>query len=100
MKTTISKQNGKLIAILEGTLDTAASEQLARDLSPLADCQGCDIVIDCTRLKYICSSGLRILLGIRKRANVVGSNVTLFGVNDDIRDILHTTGFHNLFNIQ
>ncbi len=99
MKTTITKQEGKIIATLEGSLDTAASEQTAKELTPLNDCEGCDIQIDCTRLTYICSSGLRILLSIRKRAAVFGSHVTLTGVNDDIRDVLQTTGFNNLFDI-
>ena len=99
MKTTITEKDGKLIASLEGSLDTAASEQTAKDLTPLNDCEGHDIEIDFAKLVYISSSGLRILLGIRKRAAAVGSRVALSGVNSDILDVLQTTGFTNLFDI-
>ena len=100
MKTNIIEQNGKLTAYLEGSLDTAASGQTALELAPLKNCQGHDIDIDCSKLTYISSSGLRILLTIRKNASAVGSSVTLIGVSDDIRDVLTTTGFHNLFTIK
>ncbi len=53
MKTTFREENGKYIATLEGRLDTVASEQTAKDLSPLKDCTGHDIIIDCTNLEYI-----------------------------------------------
>jgi len=100
MKTTITKEDGKLIATLEGSLDTAAAEQTSRELAPLNDCEGLDIIIDCTGLTYISSSGLRILLSIRKYAAAVGSNVTLTGVSDGIFDVLKITGFNNLFTIE
>jgi anti-sigma B factor antagonist len=100
MNTTVTEQNGKLIAKLEGSLDTAAAEQTAQQLSPLQKCEGRDIVIDCTGLTYISSSGLRIFLSIRKNAAIVGSHVTLTGISDNIRDVLITTGFHNLFTIE
>ena len=99
MKTTISEQDGQLVATLEGTLDTAAADQTSRELAPLHDCRGKDIMIDCSKLDYISSSGLRILLGVRKHASAVGSNVTLRGANEDILDVLRTTGFNNLFTI-
>lgn len=99
MKTTITKEDGKMIATLEGRLDTAASEQASKELSALHDCEGYDIVLDFSQLTYISSSGLRILLGIRKYASAVNSHVTLTGVNEDIREVLFTTGFNNLFEI-
>lgn len=100
MKTTITQQNGVIEAILDGSLDTAASEQATRDLAPLLESNGRDIIIDCTSLRYISSSGLRILLSIRKSANKTGSTVTLTNVNSVIRDVLFTTGFQNLFTIK
>lgn len=100
MKTTINEQNDLIIAVLEGSFDTAASEQAANDLAPLHECKDRDVLIDCTDLTYICSSGLRILLGIRKSAAAAGRNVTLSHVNADIRDVLMITGFQNLFNIE
>ena len=99
MKTTLTEQDGKIVAILEGTLDTAAAEQTARDLAPLNEPVRRDILIDCSKLTYIPSSGLRILLAVRKHATVNGSTVALKSPNENILDVLRTTGFTNLFTI-
>ncbi len=100
MKTTFQEKDGKYIATLEGRLDTVAAEQVTKDLSPLNDCTGHDIIIDCTNLEYISSSGLRILLNIRKNAAAVGSKVTILNINNEIKKVFEMTGFNTLFNIQ
>ena len=64
MKTTIQEIEGNVVAILEGCLDTAAAAETAQAMSPLNDVTGKDIVIDCTKLEYISSSGLRIFLDV------------------------------------
>lgn len=99
MKTIIKEEEGKITAVFEGRLDTAAATQTTKDIAPLMESTGQDIVIDCTELTYISSSGLRILLGIRKHAGVAGGKVTITGANDNIREVLFTTGFNNLFEI-
>lgn len=99
MKTTFREENGKYIATLEGRLDTVAADQTAKDLSPLNDCTGHDIIIDCTNLEYISSSGLRILLNIRKNASAVGSKVTILNINEEIEKAFEMTGFDTLFEV-
>ena len=60
MKTTIKELDDKVIAILEGCLDTSVAAETERALNPLNDVEGKDIIIDCTHLDYISSAGLRI----------------------------------------
>jgi anti-anti-sigma factor len=100
MKTTIQKQDGNLIAILEGRLDTAAAQEAEKAMQPLYDCDGLDVVIDCTAMEYISSSGLRIFLGILKNAKAKGSHVYIKGISDDIRAVFAMTGFINLFEFK
>jgi len=100
MKTTIQEQDGNMIAILEGRLDTAASPETEKAMSPLLDCEGKDIIIDCTNLEYISSSGLRIFLGILKSAKPKGCHVYIKGISDDIRAVFAMTGFINLFEFK
>lgn len=97
MKTTIQQQDNKLVAILEGRLDTAAAPQCEQDLQPLNNSTGQDIVFDCTALDYISSSGLRLFLGVLKNAKPKGSHVYIKGMNADLRNIFTMTGFVNLF---
>ena len=46
MKTTIQQQDGNLVAVLEGRLDTAAAAATEKELQPLYDCEGKNIVFD------------------------------------------------------
>ena len=46
MKTTIQEQDGNVVAILEGSLDTAAAAETEKAMDPLNDVEGNDIIID------------------------------------------------------
>ena len=98
MKTTLEKRDGKMVATLIGELDTAAAIDVEKALQPLYESKGVDVVIDCERLEYIASSGLRILLSILKKTKAGGSKVTLLNVNDEIRTVFELTGFISLFD--
>ena len=89
-----------MVAILEGRLDTAVSEEVEEQLSPLHKCKDKDIVIDCTDLTYISSSGLRILLSIYKFTRRTGHKAVLMHINDDIHDTFAISGFIQLFTIE
>ena len=96
-KVTISEQDGKIVATLIGDLDNVASTEAARGLEPIFERTDCNVLIDCTELEYISSSGLRILLNIYKHARSNGHLVTLKGLSDDVREVLVLGGFMQLF---
>ena len=100
MKTSIVQQNGELIAVLEGRLDTSVSAQTEQELQPLYDSQGQNIVFDCNKLEYISSSGLRIFLNVLKVAKSKGDRVFITGANADIKKIFAMVGFTNLFEFR
>jgi anti-anti-sigma factor len=100
MTTSVQEIDGKLVAKLCGELDTAAAPETEQALQPLLESGGKDIIIDCTELDYIASSGLRILLGIRKKATELGSRVVLKNVGDAVRDVLDLTGFISIFEFE
>ncbi len=100
MTTTIQETDERIIAVLSGEMDTAAAAQVEKDLQPLLDSKGKEIVLDCTELEYISSSGLRVLLSILKQAQAVGSRVVLKNVNDVIHDVLDVSGFISIFDLE
>ncbi len=100
MNTKIEEINGKYVATLEGEMDTAAAVEVEEALKPLYESNGKDVIIDCTGLEYIASSGLRILLSILKGAKAAGSKVTLRNVNDDIKNVFKLTGFISIFEFE
>ena len=100
MNAKLEEIDGKYVATLEGEMDTAAATEAEEVLKPLYASDGKDVIIDCSGLEYIASSGLRILLGILKAAKANGSKVTLRGVNDDIKNVFKLTGFIRIFEFE
>jgi anti-anti-sigma factor len=100
MNTKLEEIDGKYVATLEGELDTAAAVEVDEILKPLYTSDGKDVIIDCTALEYIASSGLRILISILKGAKATGSHVVMRGVNDDIKNVFNLTGFINIFEFE
>lgn len=100
MTTSIKEIDGKIVATLCGDLDTAAAPAAEKDLQPLMESAGKDIVIDCTKMDYIASSGLRLFLAILKKAKASGSRVVLKNVNETVHDVLELTGFISIFEFE
>ncbi|MBO6217485.1 MAG: STAS domain-containing protein [Prevotella sp.] len=100
MKTTIQEQDGNMVAILEGRLDTVAAPETEKAMNVLNDVEDKDIIIDCTDLEYISSAGLRIFLGILQNAQERGGHVYIRNINDQVRTIFTITGFSNIFEFK
>ena len=100
MKTTVQELDGRLVAVLAGELDTAAAAETEAALKPLFESTGKDLVLDCTDLQYIASSGIRILVNLLKTAKAKGDQVVLKNVNEVIRDVLELTGFVSYFDFE
>lgn len=97
---TISEQEGRLVAALHGDLDNVASSQAERELAPLFKRSDCDVVLECSQLNYISSSGLRILLNVFKHTRSHGHKAVLRSLSDDVREVFDLSGFLQLFGIE
>ena len=87
-------------AVISGRLDTANSQLFAVEMQPLMDGADKHIVLDCSQLEFISSSGLRLLLMLRKQTIAQGGNITIKGVNDAVKQVFTITGFYALFNFE
>lgn len=96
----INEENDGLRAIFEGRLDTPAAVKAQQEIGPLLENADKEIILDCTKLDYISSSGLRLFLTVRKEASVKGGKVVIQNINDEIRKVFMMTGFFNLFDIR
>jgi len=100
MELKIIERDGVLTGVLTGRLDSAAASGFVRDMQPLMDGADGEIVLDCTGLEYVSSSGLRALLTLRKQALDRGGKVVMEHINDDVRNVFNITGFFQLFEIR
>ncbi len=97
---TITKnQNGNTLEIaLEGRLDTMTAPQLEEELNrsmPAAE----SLELDFSRLEYISSAGLRVLLSAHKAMSGKGG-MTVRNVNDIVQEVFEVTGFADILNIE
>ena len=100
MKTTLQELDDKYLVTFEGDLDTAAAVEVDQILKPLYTSKGKDIEIECKKLQYISSSGLRILSRIIKGVRAAGNKATMKDVKDDIMRVLRLTGLVSLFEFE
>ena len=100
MELIIGKQNEVVTAFLKGRLDTLAAQEVSNQIEGLIDATSGTVVLDCTEMTYISSSGLRLFLTLRKAAAEKGGKVIVRGINNDIRSVFMMTGFLNLFEIE
>ncbi len=96
----ITQQEGQMVAKLIGRLDTAASQQFSIDMQPLLDNADKKILMDCTDLEFISSSGLRLFLALRKATIAQGGSITIKGVSPEIKQVFTITGFYSLFSFE
>ena len=97
---TISKtQNGSVLEIaLEGRLDTMTAPELETELKGSMDSAE-SLVLDLSKLEYISSAGLRVLLSAHKvMACKGGMKVT--GVNEIVQEVFDVTGFADILTIE
>ena len=66
MKTEITRNENEVVVLLSGRLDTPAAQEIAPQMNELAAEADRTIILDCSDLSYISSSGLRIFLSLRK----------------------------------
>lgn len=100
MEMSIHRENGSITVKLAGRLDTPAAQEIAQEMGALVDEAAEVIVLDCSELDYISSSGLRLFLVLRKSAADKGGKVIVQNISDSIRNVFMMTGFLNLFEIR
>lgn len=96
----IYEDNNSVKALLKGRMDTAAAADAAPQFKQLCDMADKEITLDFTNLDYISSSGLRLLIGLRKASAAKGGKVIIEKINDSIRNVFTMTGFYSLFEIR
>lgn len=97
---TINKtQNGNALTIaLEGRLDTVTSPELEAELKNSLDAIE-SLTLDFSRLDYISSAGLRVLLSAHKTMSKKGG-MTIKNVNEIVKEVFEVTGFADILTIE
>ena len=99
MEITINKNDSKMEVAVSGRLDTITSQEFSEKL--FDNLSGVDeLVLDFSSLRYLSSSGLRVILSCQKKINSVKGTMVVKNVNDLIMEIFDATGFSDILTIE
>ena len=96
MKINSNNDNGILNIALDGRLDTATAPELEGFLDKNYSGAG-SLVIDCEKLSYISSAGLRVLLSAQKKTH---GAMKLTNVCELVMEVFEMTGFTDILVIE
>jgi anti-anti-sigma factor len=89
-----------LIVRMSGRLDSGAAQPAEESFSrALADGPP-RVAVDLSKLDYISSAGLRVLLVVAKKVQQAKGKVVLFGLVPNVREVFSISGFDQIFSIK
>ena len=93
------KMNGNALEIaVEGRLDTMTAPELEKELNQsLAGAE--TLTLDFSKLEYISSAGLRVLLTAHKAMSAKGG-MKVTHVNEIVQEVFEVTGFADILTIE
>jgi anti-sigma B factor antagonist len=96
----IKEKNGDIsILKITGKLDSVNSPEFENELIDLINNGDNKIIIDFSKLIYISSAGLRVILLGAKKIKVIDGKIAITSLNKNIKEVFDITGFTDIFNI-
>lgn len=81
-------------------MDALSLRELENDIKDLDVQLGELVVVDCTGMTYICSSGLRVFLTLNKDITGKGGKLIIRNLEPLVKNIFDMSGFSQIFNIE
>ena len=98
MKITKNLNGTTLTVALEGRLDTTTAPELEQALKEIMD-GATELTMDFSKLDYISSAGLRVLLSAHKNMMKKGG-MKVVNVNEVVNEVFDVTGFADILTIE
>jgi len=94
-----STHDKAMVIEIEGRLDTTNFNQLEKKIMDKIDAGKINILVDCSHMDYVSSSGLRIFLMTLKKITSLNGQFVLCGLQENIKEIFEISGFTSIFKI-
>ncbi len=95
---TKQQEGSNLTVFVEGRLDTTTAPQLEEMLKTSLDGVA-ELALDFSKLAYVSSAGLRVILSTQKLMSKKGKLVVK-NVQEVVRDVFEVTGFSGILTIE
>ncbi len=99
MEIKTERQNGTLIAKVEGRVDSANAREFENALSSAISDDDTYVIADFEGLSYISSSGLRVILLIAKTLRSRNAKFALCSLSGPIGEVFKISGFDKIISI-
>lgn len=93
---TLQKVN---VVRLIGEIDAGSAASVQQKVLPLSG-PGSQILIDLSKVAYMSSAGLRMLLSVYRQISSNQGRVVLVGLSEELKDTMSMTGFLSYFTTQ
>jgi anti-anti-sigma factor len=100
MELKLLEQDGVMILLVEGRVDTINATELEKKMSPLWSVNSVQLVLDCAGMEYLCSSGLRVILTAHKQVTANEGRFVLRNITPEVRSVLDMTGISRIISIE
>lgn len=105
-KGTADKKNAYLSIAFEGEFDKAGysdiREQLDKSLDSFASAENASLktlVFDFSKLKYINSQGIGVLMEIHTKLKELGKALVIVGLNANVKDVFNAIGMNEMVKL-
>jgi anti-sigma B factor antagonist len=99
MDLTTRESGGVTIVGFEGKLDTNTCPDAEVHLEKTLDDGSKKILIDFTKLDFLSSAGLRVLLTTAKRLESSGGELRICALNETVNEIFEISGFSTILSV-
>ena len=93
-------QENFILIELGGEVDIFTCQQLKDTLYQVVEKYGKDLLMDCTGLNYIDSTGLGVFVAVLKKVKQIDRSITIENLKDSILKLFLITNLDSLFNIK
>jgi anti-sigma B factor antagonist len=87
------------VVTADGRLDAVYSTAFAKEVGELITGPSPKILIDFAQIDFVTSAGIRAVLLLMKKAAASGAVFALCGVNEQVREVLDTSGLTPIMTI-
>jgi anti-anti-sigma factor len=89
----------KVVVHIEGRLDAPSTPTLEKKINALIDDGKFNLLLDFSKVEYLSSAGMRLLLSASKKIKSKDGKLVIFSIHDDVLDIIKLAGFDKILNI-
>jgi len=99
LKIELEEIERKLILRIDGRIDASTALVLERKINQLIEENRSFLLLDFTRVDYLSSAGMRVLLAETKKIKSKKGDLILFSLNEEVASTVKMAGFDKILHI-